>query len=380
MSAHKSVISWYGGKAKMAKQIINLMPRHKVYVEVFGGGGHIILNKKRVPLEVYNDVNSGLISLFRTIRNKNHFKRFQELLQLTPYSREEFEYAKARWEHGLIDNSKEMEDLKVRLENGELSEEEFETLWSNLHDDRFKRMHYKIKEKFAELENLKNKGLITEEEYRARWDEIEEIRIEDQIERARMFYVLCMQSFSAGLESWKSDKSAGNGKLNPTLRRYLNGIDKNLAWAVERFRTIQIENHSFEYILDRYDSPDTLFYLDPPYIHSTRGKADEEVLTKKDGETQEEFDERIKNHRVKYDYHHELTDDMHVLLVDKLLKIKGKFIMSGYDHPIYDRLNDGKNFFKVKLDDFAKACQATEKGGKKDIGEEFLWINFKPGE
>ena len=116
---------------------------------------------------------------------------------MAPYSREEFEYAKARWEHGLIDNSKEMEDLKVSLENGELSEEEFEALWSNLHDDRFKRMNYKIKENFAELESLKNKGLITEEEYRGRWDEIEEIRIEGQIERARMFYVLCMQSFSA---------------------------------------------------------------------------------------------------------------------------------------------------------------------------------------
>lgn len=355
-----------------------MMPMHKTYVEVFGGGGHIILNKKRVPLEVYNDVNSGLISLFRTIRDKKTFTRFQELLQLTPYSREEFEYAKARWEHSLIDNSKEMEDLKTRLENGELTEEDFEPLWASLNDDRFKRMHYKIKARFAELEQLKSKGEITEEEYRTKWDELEEIRIEDQIERARMFYVLCMQSFSAGLESWKSDRTPGTGKINGALRRYLNGIDENLAWAVERFRTIQIENHSFEYIIDRYDSPDTLFYLDPPYIHSTRGKADD--IVKEDDETQEEFDARVVNNREKSDYHHELTDDMHVQLVNQLLKVKGKFIMSGYDHPIYDRLDDGEKFFKVKLDDFAKACQATEKGAKKDIGEEFLWINFKIGE
>ena len=63
-----------------------------------------------------------------------------------------------------------------------------------------------------------------------------------------------------------------------------------------------------------------------------------------------------------------------------LLKLQGKFILSGYDHPIYDRLDDGVKFHKVKLDDFAKACQATAKGGKKDIGEEFLWINFNIGE
>lgn len=362
--SQKSVISWYGGKAKMAKQIINLMPRHKTYVEVFGGGGHIILNKKRVPLEVYNDVNSGLISLFMTIRNKKHFKRFQEMLQLTPYSREEFEYAKDRWEHGLIDNSVELKEIEDKLARGEISEEEFKDIWQPLYDDRYKRMNYKLKAEFKELEKKRAKEEISEEEYRLKWDELEEERVEDQIERARMFYVLCMQSFSAGLESWKSDKSPGRSRISPTLRRYLNGIDENLAWAVERFRTIQVENHSFEYIIDRYDSEDTLFYLDPPYIWETRGKNEGK-----------EADEITKS-----DYHHELTNCMHVQLVKQLKNIKGKFIMSGYDHEIYDELNDGEKFFKVKLDDFAKACQATEKGGKKDIGEEYLWINFKPGE
>lgn len=372
-----SLISWFGGKNKMASKIITLMPRHKSYIEVFGGGGHILLNKKRCGLEVYNDVNSGLVSLFRTLSVEKHGKKLKERLELTPYSREEFEYCKERWEKGLVDNSKEILELKEKFDKGEISEELFQYRWVELDSKRFQKVHYKIKETEDKLNNQLKKEEITQEEYLKAWDELEEHRIEDQIERARMFYVLCTQSFSAGLESWKSERRMRTGRLSPMIKRYLDKIDKDLDFAIERLRTVQIENKSYEYIIERYDDKNALFYLDPPYIHSTRGRAEEE-LEQQEGETNEEFDERIKNNRKKTDYHHELTDDMHVEFVERIMKLKGKVIVSGYDHPIYDPISEG-NWRKVKLGDYAKSCQRSDAGQSKDVGEEFLWINFVPG-
>lgn len=64
----KSFIPWIGGKTLLAKKLVSLFPE-KIdrYVEVFGGGGSVLLygNEKRAPLEVYNDLNGDLVNLFR---------------------------------------------------------------------------------------------------------------------------------------------------------------------------------------------------------------------------------------------------------------------------------------------------------------------------
>lgn len=38
-----------------------------------------------------------------------------------------------------------------------------------------------------------------------------------------------------------------------------------------RLMRVQIENRPAIQIINLYDSPNTLFYCDPPYIHETRG-------------------------------------------------------------------------------------------------------------
>ena len=54
----------------MAKDIIDLIPQdHNIYIEVFGGAGSVLYQKEPSKLEVFNDINSELINLHRSIRN-----------------------------------------------------------------------------------------------------------------------------------------------------------------------------------------------------------------------------------------------------------------------------------------------------------------------
>ena len=83
-----SFLAWIGGKRILAKTIISMMPEHHCYVEVFGGAGWVLFRKKPSGVEVWNDLNSDLVNLFRIVRNKLHvFKRRQYFLLS---SREEY--------------------------------------------------------------------------------------------------------------------------------------------------------------------------------------------------------------------------------------------------------------------------------------------------
>lgn len=93
----KSPIPWFGGKALHLKHLLPLIPKHQVYVEVFGGGGSLLFAKKPAKLDVYNDVDSGLVCLFRVLRDPNRFPEFKDLVDLTPYSREEYYRMRNTW-------------------------------------------------------------------------------------------------------------------------------------------------------------------------------------------------------------------------------------------------------------------------------------------
>ncbi len=65
----RAPFAWVGGKSKLAKDIIDLIPEHKTYIEVFGGAGSVLYQKEPSKLEVFNDINSELINLHLAIRN-----------------------------------------------------------------------------------------------------------------------------------------------------------------------------------------------------------------------------------------------------------------------------------------------------------------------
>ena len=86
----KSLINWVGGKRLLRKTIEPLIPKDIVsYIEPFGGGGWILFYKdKWADLEIYNDLDSRLVNLFRIV--KYHSNAFKEEYKYLLGSREMF--------------------------------------------------------------------------------------------------------------------------------------------------------------------------------------------------------------------------------------------------------------------------------------------------
>ena len=87
-------VPYYGGKTTHIDELLQLIPQHDTYVEVFGGSAALLFAKLPSKIEVYNDIDSDLVNLFRVVRDEETCERLYKLLQFTLYSREEFETAK----------------------------------------------------------------------------------------------------------------------------------------------------------------------------------------------------------------------------------------------------------------------------------------------
>jgi len=87
------LIRYPGGKQYLLKFLLPFIPNHKYYLEVFGGGASVLLNKPKSYFEVYNDIDESLVNLFRVIRDKSKYKLFKEKLRYVLYARSEFEKA-----------------------------------------------------------------------------------------------------------------------------------------------------------------------------------------------------------------------------------------------------------------------------------------------
>jgi DNA adenine methylase len=90
----RPVLRWHGGKWKLAPWILSHFPRHRIYVEPFGGAAGVLLRKARSYAEIYNDLDDWVVNLFRVLRDDATAARLTELLRLTPFARGEFEIAR----------------------------------------------------------------------------------------------------------------------------------------------------------------------------------------------------------------------------------------------------------------------------------------------
>ena len=84
-------VKWHGGKYYLCHRIIDFFPPHHTYVEPFGGGGSVLLNKEPSQVEVYNDLDQRITRFFRVLRDQGEELRLR--LALTPYSEVEFNEA-----------------------------------------------------------------------------------------------------------------------------------------------------------------------------------------------------------------------------------------------------------------------------------------------
>lgn len=88
----KGVIPYFGGKSRLAKTIINKIPVHTCYVEVFSGGASAFFAKDPSAAEVINDLDRDLVTLYRSI--KHHPEELYRQFKFTLISRSEFDREK----------------------------------------------------------------------------------------------------------------------------------------------------------------------------------------------------------------------------------------------------------------------------------------------
>ncbi|MCR4318482.1 MAG: DNA adenine methylase [Planctomycetes bacterium] len=171
------------------------------------------------------------------------------------------------------------------------------------------------------------------------------------VERARRFYVRARQ-VRTGLAQvatpgrWANCKDTSRSGMSGVVSRWLGGIDDLYAIA-ERLIRVQIENRPAVEVVELYDSEETLFYCDPPYVHETRGDASA--------------------------YAYEMNDDEHVELARALNDAKGKVAVSGYDCDLMTELYPSKKWRKI-------VGPSRKIHSVKQDRREVLWVNYEGGD
>lgn len=84
----KPLVPYHGGKGRLASWIVDLMPRHRVYVEPFAGSAAVLLAKPRSTHEILNDVDGNVVNFYRVLREDP--RELERVCRLTPYARDEF--------------------------------------------------------------------------------------------------------------------------------------------------------------------------------------------------------------------------------------------------------------------------------------------------
>lgn len=229
----KAVLSYFGGKARMAAKILPYFPQHVCYCEPFGGAASLLLQKGPAYCEVYNDRYHEVVSFFEVLRTRP--AELIALIELTPYAREE--HARA-WES-----------------------------------------------------------------------------TDDPLELARRLYVRSWQGRgrlgTLGKDGWRFSRTCKRSRSVVDDWRGVHHL-----WAIaERFRHVQIECGDAIAVIERFDAPTTLHYIDPPYVQSTRCKR-----------------------WASEGYVHEMDDDAHRELARILHQVQGMVILSGYPCELYEEL------------------------------------------
>ncbi len=169
-------------------------------------------------------------------------------------------------------------------------------------------------------------------------------RISD-LERARRFYIRARQARTglaqtATLGRWANCKNTSRAGMSGVVSRWLGGVEA-LSEIAERLLRVQIENRPAVDVIRLYDSPQTVFYCDPPYLHETRGDSKA--------------------------YGFEMDVQAHKELAEVLRSVRGKAAISGYRCDAMDKWFKGWRRFDAE----EKQCHSI-----KQLRQECLWMNY----
>ena len=166
-------------------------------------------------------------------------------------------------------------------------------------------------------------------------------------ERARRFYVRARQvrtglAQTATLGRWANCKNTSRAGMSGVISRWLGSVE-DLSVIAQRLLRVQIENRPAIEVIRLYDSPGTLFYCDPPYIHETRGDSKA--------------------------YGHEMTDYQHTELAKVLNKVQGAVAISNYHCELMDKLYPAPKWRKTVA---GTRTNHSTKGQRTEV----LWTNY----
>lgn len=89
----RALLRYYGGKWKLAPWIVENLPPHRVYVEPFCGAASVFFHKPVSYGEVLNDLSGDIVNYFRVLQSDRLRAWLKEMLQNTPYARQEYDLA-----------------------------------------------------------------------------------------------------------------------------------------------------------------------------------------------------------------------------------------------------------------------------------------------
>ncbi len=299
---------WYGGKFSHLDWLLPLLPPTHHYCEPFGGSAAVLLNRASSPVETYNDTDSEVVNFFRVLREQRDALIYA--IGMTPFSREEYVLA-------IHTNGSNSGAALHSEEAAEAKGEDYRRL--PLFAERRAQFHVNVSADTGKPQT--------------------------DLERARRFFVRARQTRTglaqtASVGRWANCLGTSRAGMAGAVSRWLGSVEE-LEWIASRLLRVQIEHDSAFNVIRRYDSPDTLFYCDPPYPHETRGDAKA--------------------------YQYELTDAEHTALAQLLRSVKAKVAISGYHGDLMDELYQG--------------WHVHEEGAKKAHSVkadrlEVLWTNY----
>lgn len=168
----------------------------------------------------------------------------------------------------------------------------------------------------------------------------------DPVERARRLSIRAQMGFGSagatkGVTGFRIDTKRAYGTAKHLWLEYPDAIRA----VGERMSGVLIENRTAIEVMSAHDAPDTLHFVDPPYVLSTR----------------------VLQGSGRGCYRHEMTDDDHTELLDALRGLRGMVVVTGYDNDLYrNRLRGWKS---------SSTSARISAGRGTALRTEVLWMN-----